>query len=83
MSKIKIGVVSAFFPGISVAEIELNYELFVGDHVCFMTKAGEKFLKIKKIIVEDANPEKAEAGHAVGVKTDFVVEVGCEVVKSF
>lgn len=81
MNKIKVGVVSTFFPKISVAEVSLGYEIFSGDHLCFMTEKGEKYISVGKIIVEDGFATNAQAGQTVGLKIDFPVRVGCEVVK--
>lgn len=77
MSKIKIGVVTAYFAKISVAEIELSHDLFTGEYIYI----GDNRTKISYLQIENDRVDHAGAGQTVGVKTNFVAFVGDEVCK--
>lgn len=77
MSRTKIGVVTAFFPKISVAEVELTWPLFAGEYVLI----GEHRIKVDYLYIEHAKAIEAKPGDVVGIKTDFEVKIGDEVCK--
>ncbi len=77
MSRIKIGVVTAYFPKISMAEVELRYDLFAGEYITI----GDHRTKVNYLQIENDRVDKAHPGETVGIKTDFVVKIGDEVCK--
>lgn len=77
MSRIKIGVVTAYFPKISMIEVELSYALFVGERIII----GDRGTKIEYLQIEHDRVTSAQAGELVGIKIDFPVKIGDEVCK--
>lgn len=77
MSKIKIGVVTAYFTRISVVEVELSYDLFVGDNICI----GENRTKVNYLQIENDRVSSASAGETVALKINFAAKIGDEVTK--
>lgn len=77
MSKIKIGVVTAYFTKISVVEIELSYDLFAGDNISI----GENRTKVNYLLIENDRVSSASAGDTVAIKINFATKIGDEVTK--
>lgn len=72
----KVGKVTHLYTKISVAILELESELKVGDLIKFQTKDGELSQKVESMQIEHQPVERAGKGEAIGLK------VSPEVLKS-
>ncbi len=78
----KVGKVSHYYDKLSVAIIDLDGTLSVGDKVKF-TRGGEDLFeqKVESIQIEHEKKDSAGKGDVVGLKTNEAVKEGTEVFK--
>ena len=76
-----IGKVTHYYNKISVAIIELESEIEVGEMVRFWGKKTDFSQRIESLQKNHQNIFKAEKGEVVGVKVEQEVEEGDEVYK--
>ena len=78
----KIGKVSHYYDKLSVAIVELDGPLSVGDKIKF-TRGGEDLFeqKVESIQIEHEKKDTAKKGDVVGLKTQEAVKEGTEVYK--
>ncbi len=78
----KIGKVSHYYDKISVAIVELDGQLSVGDKVKFV-RGGEDLFEqnVDSIQIEHEKKESASKGEVVGLKVEKEVKEGAEVFK--
>lgn len=78
----KVGKVIHFYDKLSVAIVELDNTLTVGDKVKFV-RGGEDLFEqvVESIQVEHNKLDTAKKGDVVGLKTNEVVKEGAEVFK--
>lgn len=78
----KVGRVTHYYDKISVAIVELDGTLSVGDKIKF-TKDGEDIFeqKVDSIQIEHEKRDTAARGDVVGLKTNEEVKEGAEVFK--
>ena len=78
----KIGTVTHFYDKINVAVIKLTKgDLKVNDTVTFETKSGETHTqKVSSMQIEHADIDIAKAGDEFGLKTEFNVKAGTNVL---
>lgn len=82
MPDIKIGRVTHFYDKIGVAVIELSADLDAGDTIKFVRGGEELFTqKVASMQMEHKNVDHADAGQAIGLKSDQEVKDGAEVFK--
>jgi len=65
---VQIGHITHFFPKISVAVIELEKLLKVGDTIAVKGPTTDFEQKVDSMQIEHKNVEKAEAGQSIGLK---------------
>ena len=65
---VEIGHITHFFPKISVAVIELEKDLNVGDTIAVKGPTTDFEQKVDSMQIEHKNVEKAEAGQSIGLK---------------
>jgi phage terminase small subunit len=65
---VEIGRITHFFPKISVAVIELEKALEVGDTIAVKGPTTDFEQKVDSMQIEHKNVEKAEAGQSIGLK---------------
>ncbi|OGI11696.1 translation elongation factor-like protein [Candidatus Micrarchaeota archaeon RBG_16_36_9] len=76
-----IGKITHFYPKISVAVIELEDTLNVGDTI-FIERGEETFeQKVESMQIEHENIEQAESGQSVGLKVEGQTKEGAKVFK--
>ena len=76
-----VGKITHFYPKISVAVVELEDTLNVGDKI-LIERGEESFEQIvESIQIEHENIQKAEAGQAVGLKLNERAKEGAQVFK--
>lgn len=81
MKKKTVGKVTHFFPKISVAVVELEGTLKVGDKIKFV-KGEESFEQVvSSMQVEHEQIGQAKKGQSIGMKTDQPVKSGTKVYK--
>ena len=78
----KVGKVSHYYDKLSVAIIDLDGTLSVGDNIKFV-RAGEDLFeqKVESIQIEHEKKDTAGKGDVVGLKTNEAVKEGTEVYK--
>ncbi len=78
----KVGKVSHYYDKLSVAIIDLDGTLSVGDSVKFV-RGGEDLFeqKVESIQIEHEKKDSAGKGDVVGLKTNEAVKEGTEVFK--
>ena len=78
----KVGVVSHYYDKLSVAIIELDGTLSVGDEIKF-SRGGEDLFKqkVESIQIEHDKKDSAGKGDVIGLKTNEAVKEGTEVYK--
>ena len=78
----KVGKVSHYYDKLSVAIIDLDGTLSVGDNIKFV-RAGENLFeqKVESIQIEHEKKDTAGKGDVVGLKTNEAVKEGTEVYK--
>ena len=64
---VEIGHITHFFPKISVAVIELEKALKVGDTIAVKGPTTDFEQKVDSMQIEHENVEKAEAGQSIGL----------------
>ena len=76
-----IGKITHFYPKISVAVIELEDTLSVGDKI--LIERGEESFEqqVDSMQMEHENVEKAEAGQSIGLKVAGQTKEGAKVFK--
>jgi len=67
---IEVGRITHFFTKISVAVIELNAPLTVGDTMLVKGPTTDFEQVIKSMQIEHENIQKAEAGQSIGLKVE-------------
>jgi translation elongation factor EF-1alpha len=65
---VQIGHITHFFPKISVAVIELEKTLKVGDTIAVKGPTTDFEQKVDSMQIEHKNVEEAEAGQSIGLK---------------
>ena len=76
-----IGKITHFYPKISVAVVELEDTLNVGDKIS-IEKGEESFEQIvESMQIEHENIQQAEAGQAIGLKVTEIAKEGSQVFK--
>jgi len=78
----KVGKVSHYYDKLSVAIIDLDGTLSVGDNIKFV-RGGEDLFeqKVDSIQIEHEKKDTAVKGDVVGLKTQEAVKEGAEVFK--
>jgi putative protease len=78
----KVGKVSHYYDKLSVAIIDLDGTLSVGDNVKFV-RGGEDLFeqKVESIQIEHDKKDTAGKGDVIGLKTQEAVKEGTEVFK--
>ena len=76
-----IGKITHFYPKISVAVIELEDMLSVGDKISIERAEGSFEQEVKSMQIEHENVEKAEAGQSIGLKVMEQTKEGAKVFK--
>lgn len=78
----KVGKVSHYYDKLSVAIIDLDGTLSVGDNVKFV-RGGEDLFeqKVESIQIEHEKKDSAGKGDVIGLKTNEAVKEGTEVFK--
>ena len=79
----KIGEVSHYYDKLSVAIVELDGTLSVGDSIKFV-RGGEDLFeqKVESIQIEHEKKDSAKKGDVIGLGTNEAVKEGTEVYKS-
>lgn len=78
----KIGKVIHFYDKLSVAIVELDGSLSVGDKVKFVQSGKDLFEQlVESIQIEHEKKDTAGKGDVVGLKTNEAVKEGAEVYK--
>ena len=76
-----IGKITHFYPKISVAVVELEDTLNVGDKIS-IERGEESFEQIvESMQIEHENIQQAEAGQAIGLKVTEIAKEGSQVFK--
>jgi putative protease len=65
---LQIGVVRHFFSRISVAIVDLNAPLSVGDRILVKGPSTDFEMTVDSMQIEHQNVQSAEAGHSIGLK---------------
>ena len=78
----KVGKVSHYYDKLSVAIIDLDGTLGVGDNIKFV-RGGEDLFeqKVESIQIEHEKKDSAGKGDVIGLKTHEAVKEGTEVFK--
>ena len=76
-----IGKITHFYPKISVAVIELEDDLSVGDKILIQRGEGSFEQVVKSMQMEHENVEEAEAGQSIGLKIAEQTKEGAKVFK--
>jgi len=78
----KVGKVAHYYDKLSVAIIDLDGTLSVGDNIKFV-RGGEDLFeqKVESIQIEHDKKDSASKGDVVGLKTNEAVKEGTEVYK--
>lgn len=78
----KVGKVTHYYDKLSVAIIDLDGTLSVGDNIKFV-RGGEDLFeqKVESIQIEHEKKDSAGKGDVVGLKTNEAVKEGTEVFK--
>jgi len=76
-----VGKVSHFFPKISVAVLDLEDTVSVGDKISIENPAGSFEQEITSMQIEHENIEAAEAGQSIGLKVVQKAKEGSKVYK--
>jgi hypothetical protein len=63
-----IGKITHYYPKISVAIVELNDEIFVGDRILIKGTTTNFEQVVESIQIEKRNVDKASAGQKIGLK---------------
>lgn len=72
---VEVGCVTHFFTKISVAIVELNASLTVGDTILIKGPTTDFKQDVESMQIEHENVEKAEAGQSIGLKVQKRVRV--------
>lgn len=82
MADFKVGKVTHYYDKISVAVVELDGTLSVGNKIKF-TRGGEDLFEqtVESIQIEHEKKDSAGKGEVVGLKVDQEVKEGAEVYK--
>ncbi len=81
MSEKLIGKIIHFYPKISVAVVELECPLSVGDKIAIKKEAESFEQVVDSIQVEHQNIPKANAGQSVGIRISQPTKEGAKVFK--
>ena len=76
-----VGKISHFFPKISVAVLDLEGTVCVGDTISIESPAGAFEQQISSMQIEHENVEQAEAGQSIGLKVVQAAKEGSKVYK--
>lgn len=78
----KVGKVSHYYDKLSVAIIDLDGTLSVGDNIKFV-RGGEDLFeqKVESLQIEHEKKDSAGKGDVIGLKTNEAVKEGTEVYK--
>jgi putative protease len=77
----EVGNVTHYFTNISVAIVELNDTLSVGDRILLSVTTTDFGQTVNSMQIEHENVKKAEAGQSIGLKVDERVREGDTVYK--
>ncbi|NIM47148.1 MAG: translation elongation factor-like protein [Candidatus Aenigmarchaeota archaeon] len=76
-----VGKITHFYPKISVAVVELEDTLNVGDKIS-IERGEESFEQVvESMQIEHENIQQAEAGQAIGLKVTEIAKEGSQVFK--
>ena len=82
MTDFKIGKVTHYYDKISVAVVELDSDLAVGDLIKFVRGGEEIFQqKVESIQVEHKKLTSASKGDVIGLKVDKGLKEGADIYK--
>jgi putative protease len=76
-----IGKITHFYPKISVAVVELEDALNVGDKISIERETGTFEQTVESMQIEHENIEQAEAGQSIGLKVTEKTREGAKVFK--
>ena len=76
-----VGNISHFFPKISVAVLDLEDTVSVGDKISIEHSSGSFEQEITSMQIEHENVEEAEAGQSIGLKVAQPAKEGSKVYK--
>ena len=76
-----VGSISHFFPKISVAVLDLEDNISVGDKISIESSAGAFEQEVSSMQIEHENVEEAEAGQSIGLKVAQAAKEGSKVYK--
>lgn len=66
---VEVGHITHFFSKISVAIVDLNATMTVGDRILVKGPATDFEQVVESMQIEHQNVKTAEAGHSIGLKT--------------
>jgi len=81
MEKKLIGMISHFYPKISVAVVDLTDTLRVGDKISIERSSGTFEQVIESMQIEHENIREAKKGQSIGLKVNEVTREGAKVFK--
>ena len=81
MSQKKVGSVFKFYVQPSVAALEVEGEIDMGDELHFQGATTDFTMKVTSMQIEGKEVETVKKGHQVGIKTPERVRPGDEVFK--
>lgn len=76
-----VGKISHFFPKISVAVLDVEATVSVGDRISIENPAGSFEQQIDSMQIEHESVEAAEAGQSIGLKVAQPAKEGSKVYK--
>lgn len=76
-----VGKISHFYPKISVAVIDLEDTIRVGDKISIEREAGSFEQNIESIQIEHENIREAKKGQSIGLKVNERTREGAKVFK--
>jgi hypothetical protein len=81
MKEIEIGKVTHYYTRISVAVLELNGELTVGDTIHIQGRITDSIQRVGSMEIEHQQVQSVGPGQDVAIKTDDYVRAGDTVLK--
>jgi putative protease len=76
-----VGKISHFFPKISVAVLDLEGTISVGDTISIESPVGAFEQQVDSMQIEHENVEQADAGQSIGLKVVQATKEGSKVYK--
>ena len=81
MEKKLVGKIAHFYPKISVAVLDLQDSLKVGDKILIERSAGSFEQVVKSMQIEHKDIQTAKKGDAIGMKIDQPTKEGAKVYR--